>query len=389
MTDDRPLADARPTQARVAALFGARMAASHGLNIYLVWLAFTQQSHAAGAWVLVVRAISSMTVPMIVGRSHDRGSIAPWLRVAALVEAGAAASVAWLGWSGASSTAMVLLSLLLGATSGLFDTLVHPMVLGARPSRLRPHVLVGLSFDVAKVIGSSIVLLLLVAWDSPWPVMSVSLLSLVGWRLRPVDPPAAVTSSTVADVSVDVSADGTGSTRSMWRDMPRAPVVALMVVALLPGQLNVLNVLAADGSFRMYAVVATSFAIGAVVSNLSLQRIRVSTDAIALEYVLLAVAMLLTLVSPVLAFFAYGASMAGYFQMTRVVVVESGPAGNQGRAAATLVAASRTVGVLGSVLATSLLGSPAILAVGAAVLAVVAAGVVRTSKRSAAALAAA
>ena len=78
----------------IATLFGARMAASHGLNIFLVWLAFTQQSHAAAAWVLVVRALSALAVPMVVGHLHDRGSIAPWLRAAAVVEAGAAASIA-------------------------------------------------------------------------------------------------------------------------------------------------------------------------------------------------------------------------------------------------------------------------------------------------------
>ena len=77
------------TQRYFATVFAARMASSHALNTYLVWLAFTSRSVTTAGWVLVARAASALVVPVVVGHVHDRGRIGPWLRVCAVVEVAA------------------------------------------------------------------------------------------------------------------------------------------------------------------------------------------------------------------------------------------------------------------------------------------------------------
>lgn len=368
----------RPTtQSRLASVFAVRMAASHGLATFLVWVAFTAGSPATGVWVLAARALSSLAVPLVVGHVHDRGAIGPWLKVAAVVEAVAAASIAWFGWGEASPTVMVALSLLLGATSSLFDTLVHPLILAARPGRLRAHVLVGLSYDVAKVIGSSAVLALMVVWESPWPVMVVSLLALSGWRLTA--PSVVREMADESDRATTGAADGAprGAT---WRSLPLGPVVALTVVALLPGQMGVLQVVAADGSFFRYALLGTAFALGAVTGNLALQRVDVTHRGVTVAYLLCAASMLVSMIAPVLAFALYGVAMASYYQLTRALVVETADATAHGRLSAVMTSSSRVAGVIGSVVAAMLVHSPTVLHVAAAVVALVAAWLVRLGR---------
>ena len=75
------------TQRYFATVFAARMASSHALNTYLVWLAFTSRSVTTAGWVLVARAASALVVPVVVGHVHDRGRLSPWLRLYAAVEA--------------------------------------------------------------------------------------------------------------------------------------------------------------------------------------------------------------------------------------------------------------------------------------------------------------
>ena len=345
--------DGRPTQIRLATVFAARMAASHGLNTFLVWVAFTSHSVSTAGWVLVARAVAALAVPLAVGHLHDRGSLRPWLRGASVVEALAAASLAWFGWSGASGAAMVALSLLLGSTSSLFDTIVHPMLLTARPSRLHAHVLVGLSYDVAKVIGSSAVLALIVAWNSPWPVMGVSLLALAGWRLQGGDGSTASPAASASSTS-DGRGFGADATVALWRAMPLGPVVALAVVALLPGQAGVLQVVLADGSFRGYAALGTSFAVGAVLGNLLLQRVVVRRRAVAVAYAVCALSMVGALLLPLVAFALYGATMASYYQLTRVIVVESSAPEARGRVSAAMTAVVKVASIGGSVIATAM-----------------------------------
>ena len=346
-----------PTRNRVAVTFSARMAASHGLSMYLVWLAFESKSAAAAGWVLVARAVSALVVPLAVGHVHDRGRIGPWLRLSAAVEAVVAMVLAYVGWRGAASWVMVLLSLVLGATSSLFDTVVYPLILAASPSRLRPHVLVGLSYDVAKVIGSSLVMALLAVWHSPVPVMAVSLLALAGWRLP----------SPSADHLADGSASDGGSP---WRDMPLGPVIALGLVALLPGQVQVFQVASAHSSFFDFGVLGTSFALGAVAANLVMQRLRVSYPAASLAYLLTAASLLTALQWPVPAFFTYGVSIATYYQLTRVLVIEAADPAVRGRVSAAMTAVSKVVAVAGSVLAAVLVHHHVALHVVAAVIAV-------------------
>lgn len=375
----------RPTQVRLATVFAARMAASHGLNTFLVWVAFTSHSVSTAGWVLVARAVAALAVPLAVGHLHDSGALRPWLRAASVVEALAAASLAWFGWSGASGVAMVALSLLLGSTSSLFDTIVHPMLLAASPGRLRPHVLVGLAYDVAKVVGSSVVLALIVAWNSPWPVMGVSVLALAGWRLDAGDEAESSAAPGVAEATsrgpTAPSATDGGSTIALWRAMPIGPVAALAVVALLPGQAGVLQVALAEGSFRWYAALGTSFALGAVAGNLLLQRVVVRRRAVAVAYVVCAVSMVGALVAPLVAFALYGATMASYYQLTRVIVVESSPPAARGRVSAAMTAVVKVASIGGSVLAAALVHHGRALFLAAAAVAVVAASAAGARRR--------
>ena len=380
--DTAQVGDRRPTQARLATVFAARMAASHGLNTFLVWVAFTSHSVSTAGWVLVARAVAALAVPLAVGHLHDRGALQPWLRAASVVEALAAVSLAWFGWNGASSSAMVALSLLLGSTSSLFDTIVHPVLLAARPGRLRAHVMVGLSYDVAKVVGSSAVLALIVAWNSPWPVMAVSLLALAGWRLHVSDAPVPPVTGAPPAAPAAGSGFGADTAVALWRAMPIGPVVALAVVALLPGQAGVLQVVLAEGSFRGYAALGTSFAVGAVLGNLLLQRVVVRRRAVAVAYAVCALAMVGALLAPLAAFALYGATMASYFQLTRVIVVESSAPEARGRVSAVMTAVVKVSSIAGSVVATAMVRHGTALFVAAAavaVLAAIAAGVRRRS----------
>lgn len=370
-----------PTQIRLASVFAARMAASHGLNTFLVWVAFTSHSVSTAGWVLVARAVAALVVPLAVGHLHDRGSLRPWLRGASVAEALAAASLAWFGWNGTSGAAMVALSLLLGSTSSLFDTIVHPMLLTARPGRLKAHVLVGLSYDMAKVVGSSAVLALIVTWNSPWPVMGVSLLALAGWRLQGGDDPTASSKAPSSSVAGGFGAD---ATVALWQEMPLGPVVALAVVALLPGQAGVLQVVLAEGSFRWYAALGTSFAVGAVLGNLLLQRVVVRRRAVAVAYVMCALSMVGALLVPFAAFALYGATMASYFQLTRVIVVESSAPEARGRVSAAMTAVVKVASIGGSVIATAMVHHATALFVAAASVALVAAAAAGARRRVAA-----
>lgn len=352
----------QPTQAQVAAVFAARMAASHGLATYLVWLAFTSQSAATAGWVLVARAVAALIVPLVVGHVHDRGSVGPWLRSCAVIEAAAAMNLAWMGWSGASGGWMIALSLIIGSTTALFDTVAFPLLLGARPSRLRPHVLVGLAYDVAKVLGSSVVLAMLVVWDSPVPVMAVSVLALAGWWLQPADG--------------DRTEDADGALASPWRSMPLAPVVALSIVSVLTTQVSVFQVVAADDSFRRYALLGTAFAVGAVSGNLVLQRVHVTPRAVSASYLVAAFSTLLSMVAPLPAMVVYGAAMAGYYQLTRVLVVEASPPEARGRVAAAMTAITKFIAVGGSALGAALVTHRSTLYLTSTAIAVVAAAVV-------------
>ena len=360
------------------------MAASHGLAMFLIWLAFERESAATAGWVLVVRAVASLVVPLAVGHLHDQGRLGPWLKVCAVIEAVGAMVLAWVGWNGGSAAVMITLSVLLGATQSLFDTVLHPMLLAATPSRWRSHVLVGLSYDVAKVIGSSVVLALFVVWESPIPVMAVSLLALAGWRLRVVPHPAGDVGVEPPVIRSDRVGEGAGSGddhRPGWRTMPVGPVAALGIVALLPGQVAVVQVAAADDSFTGFAVLGTAFAVGAIAGNLALQRLVTSRSAIAAAYVLTATALVWSLIEPVSAFALYGLSIAGYYQLSRVVVVEAAAPEVRGRVSATMTAVSKVSGVVGSVVAAALVDHPIGLASGGAVVALGAAMTVGRSGR--------
>ena len=361
----------RLTQVRVASVFSVRMAASHALNTYLVWLAFTSKSASTAGWVLVARALSALVVPMAVGRVHDRGSLAPWLRLCAVVEAVGAVTLAWVGWHGAASVVMVGISLALGATSSLFDTAVYPLLLEGEPGRLRPHVLVGLSYDVAKVVGSSLVLALLAVWHSPLPVMAVSLLSLAGWNLTSRRPVAGTTEPDGEHVG------------SVWRAMRIAPVVALALVALLPAQVSVFQVVGAHHSFGRYGVLGTVFALGAVTGNLWLQRLRSTIGNTAIAYMAAGASLLLALWQPTLAFFGYGVSIAVYYQLTRVLVIEAAPLPLRGRVSAAMTAPTKLVAVAGGAIAPHLVPHHTALHVAAGAVAAVCAAAVLTGRRQA------
>jgi MFS family permease len=331
------------SQTYFASVFAARMASSHALNTYLVWLAFTSKSVSTAGWVLVARAVSALVVPAVVGHVHDRGRIGPWLRVCAVVEAVGAITLAWVGWHGAAAWAMVGISLALGATSSLFDTAVYPLLLTGTPGRLRPHVMVGLSYDVAKVVGSSLVLALLAVWHSPWPVMCASVLSLAGWRLTDGRVP-------------DVEPDSAGSTvsESVWRSMPLGPVVALAIVSLLPAQVSVFQWVSAHHSFGRYGVLGTVFALGAVTGNLILQRMRSTHALTAVAYVCTAVSLVASVWQAEIGFFGYGISVATYYQLTRVLVIEAAPIPLRGRVSAAMTAPTKLVAVVGGAMAPHL-----------------------------------
>jgi MFS family permease len=340
----------------MAAIFAARISASHGLSLYLAWLAFTEGSAALGGAVLAVRALLGFCVPLLVGRLHDRDRILPWLRVASVVEAGAAIAVAWLrGTDSSTGWVLVVLSLLLGITSSLFDTAVFPLLLAARPGRLKAHVLMGLAFDVAKVAASSVVLALLSVWSSPVPVMIVCSLSLVGWRLTTF--PTAPEPQITPEAAVSRSARGGG-----------AALTALGMVALLPGQLIAYQTLLADGSFRSYAVLGTVFAVGAILGNLLLQRAAVTAVNIAVSYLVTGAGLLVALRFPSWGLFCFGAGTAAYYQLTRALVVAAAPPERRGRAAGRLAAVSKLTGVLGAAAAAAAFTHPDVMvALGAAV----------------------
>jgi hypothetical protein len=238
---------------------------------------------------------------------------------------------------------MVGISLALGATSSLFDTAVYPLLLSGTPGRLRPHVMVGLSYDVAKVVGSSLVLALLAVWHSPWPVMCASVLSLAGWRL---------TDGSVDDVEVGTT--DPPMRESVWHAMPLGPVVALAVVSLLPAQVSVFQWVSADHSFTRYGVLGTVFALGAVTGNLILQRLHSTRSLTALAYIGAGASLVVSVWLPEVGFFGYGISVATYYQLTRVLVIEAAPVSLRGRVSAAMTAPTKLVAVVGGAVAPHL-----------------------------------
>jgi len=247
------------------------------------------------------------------------------------------------------------------------------------------------------------VLALFVVWESPVPVMVVSLLALAGWRLRVVPYSATevvndnvvtenvVTENVVTENGVNSGAGSTTTVRdagtstngqrSGWRAMPVGPVAALGVVALLPGQAAVLQVAAADDSFARFAVLGTSFALGAIGGNLWLQRAVVRHRGIGAAYLLTAFSVSWALVEPVSAFALYGVSMACYYQLTRVIVVEAADPSERGRVSAAMTAVSKVCGVGGSVVAAAAVGHPVLLHLGGGAVALVAAASVGVGAR--------
>lgn len=356
-----------PTQLRLAGTFALRLSASHALSQYLAWLAFTRGSAGFAGVVLAVRAATGLLVPLVVGRMHDHGGLRPVLRCAAVVEALAAVALVWVGsTSGSGGALAIVLALLLGATGTLFDTAVFPILLTGRPGRLRSHVLVGLSYDAAKIAGSSVVLALLAVSDSPVPVMIVSLLALSGWRLATHSSEAGVPDSARP-----------GATRAATRHLSsalRTPLIALGVVTLLPGQLVVFQSALADGSFARFAILGTLFACGAVAGNLALQRVPVAVSMLSAAYLTVALGLLLALVAPLPAMALFGAGTSAYYQLTRALVVSNAPEELRGRASGVMAMTGKTIGALGSILAASATQhGAALLLVSAAVCATLAA----------------
>jgi hypothetical protein len=354
------VADPRPSQVRVAATFALRMSASHALALYLAWLSFTKGSAALAGVVLALKAGTGLLVPLLVGRAHDRGSLRPWLRVAALLEAVAAvALVAVRSAETTNSAAAAGLALILGATAALFDTAVYPLVLAGKPGRLRAHVVVGLSFDLAKIAGSSVVLALLAGWSSPVPVMLVAGLSLFGWRLAA---PVSRDEGRRNQRDENQPADGA----SLWNTPRVAAVAAACLVSLLPGQLLAYQTALAHGSFRTFALLGTVFAVGAVVGNVVLQRTAVSAATVALGYCIGAGALAAALAVPMVGMAAYGFAAAFHVQLTRALVVGSAPALLQGRASGVTTAVTKVFAVFGALIAGWLMQRSNVLIVGGA-----------------------
>lgn len=349
--------DRRPSQAQLAVTFALRMSASHALSLYLAWLSYTKGSASLAGIVLALRALTGLIVPLAVGAVLDRGGLRPWLRLAAVVEATAA--IALVGVRSAestNSTTAAALALLLGATSALFDTAVYPLVLAGKPGRFQAHVVVGLSFDLAKIAGSSVVLALLAVWSSPVPVMFVASLSLFGWRLAARTPGHC----RAGRASREQHDDGT----RLWNGERVATVAAACLVALFPGQLTAYQTALAHGSFGTFAVLGTLFAGGAVVGNVVLQRTRVSLFTAALGHAVGATALVAALIAPAVGVALYGFAAAFCSQLTRALVVGSAPAARQGRASGTMTAVTKVFAVFGAVITGSLLERSSVLLAG-------------------------
>lgn len=378
-----------PSQRRVTVTFALRMSASHALTLYLAWLSYTRGSVSLAAAVLALRAATGLLVPLAVGRLHDRGRVWMVLRAAAVVEA--AAAVALVAVHAADTTnglVAVVLAALLGATAALFDTVAYPLVLAAVPSRLQPHVMVGLAYDVAKIAGSSVVLALLAVSSSPFPVMAVCCLSLSGWSLaRPAAaPPTARTDATEhpadpAAVPAAVSAVKAGGDSAgvrVWTTARTATLAANAAANLLPTQLVAYQTAMAEGSFSSFALLGTVFAAGAVLGNLALQRTATAARSATAGYLLGAAAMLVMIVSPTIGMALYGFAAAVFSQLTRALVVGTVPADRQGRAAGTATATTRLCGVLGAMLAARWIARPFLLIYGGFAIFTLAAAVMAT-----------
>lgn len=339
-----------PSQLRIATTFALRTSASHALSLYLAWLAFTKGTAALAGVVLALRAATGLVVPLAVGRLHDRGGLRPLLKASAVIEAVAAVALTAVRSSSLNSSVLaVSLALVLGSTSALFETVVYPLVLAGRPGKMKPHVMVGLSFDVAKIAGSSVVLALLAVWHSPIPMMAVSALSLAGWQLAG---PAREGPSTTAREETQQSVRVTRAV--VWTLQRLTAVGAIALVALLPGQLVAYQTALAEDSFRAFAILGTAFAVGAVIGNLILQRVAVSVTATSIAYAGAAISFIVSLWMPVLSMVLLGVGVAAYYQLTRALVVGTAPAALQGHVAGWMTAASKVCGVIGALVASQL-----------------------------------
>ena len=343
-----------PSQLRISTTFALRTSASYALSLYLAWLAFTKGTVALAGVVLALRAATGLVVPLAVGRLHDRGGLRPLLKASAVIEAVAAVALTALRSSSLDSSVLaVVLALLLGSTSALFETAVYPLVLAGRPGKMKPHVMVGLSFDIAKIAGSSVVLALLAVWSSPIPMMMVSALSLAGWwlaeavKITPLRSRAGIETDTFQRKRDDEGAP-------IWNAQRLTAVIALAFIAFLPGQGVAYQTAYADGSFALFAILGTAFGLGATIGNLTLQRITVNASAIAVAYTVAAAGFLIGFYSPVGGTTIVALGVAGYYQLTRAFVVGSAPSHLQGHAAGWMTAASKVCGVFGAFIASRL-----------------------------------
>jgi hypothetical protein len=216
-----------------------------------------------------------------------------------------------------------------------------------------------LSFDLAKIAGSSVVLALLAGWSSPVPVMLVAGLSLFGWRLAA---PVSRDEGRRNQRDENQPADGA----SLWNTPRVAAVAAACLVSLLPGQLLAYQTALAHGSFRTFALLGTVFAVGAVVGNVVLQRTAVSAATVALGYCIGAGALAAALAVPMVGMAAYGFAAAFHVQLTRALVVGSAPALLQGRASGVTTAVTKVFAVFGALIAGWLMQRSNVLIVGGA-----------------------
>ena len=95
-----------------------------------------------------------------------------------------------------------------------------------------------------------------------------------------------------------------------------------------------------------------------------------------LAYLGTAVSLVVSLWQPTVAFFGYGISIAMYYQLTRVLVIEAAPMSLRGRVSAAMTAPTKLVAVAGGALAPHLVPHRAELHVVAATVAMACAATV-------------
>ena len=100
-----------------------------------------------------------------------------------------------------------------------------------------------------------------------------------------------------------------------------------------------------------------------------------------------ALSMVGALLVPFAAFALYGATMASYFQLTRVIVVESSAPEARGRVSAAMTAVVKVASIGGSVIATAMVHHATALFLAAATVAMVAAAAAGARRRVAVAAA--